>query len=150
MKPEGTMKTLQPVESMTNEEVLATFGTSEDPARRGFDEATQTRVFAHELVRARNRLAHYRTLYASFIEAGKPYMIENLDDDGTDNGRVPAKLVFSDDAGHVLELEDRPDVMVWTEPMLLDALVHERAIHDSFTELLDELEPALLQPKAAQ
>jgi hypothetical protein len=138
------IETLQPVETMTDEQVLATFGTSENPERRGFDEATQTRVLAYELVRARNRLAYYRALYASFVGAGKPYMVENLDDDTSGNG-VPAKLIFSDSADHVLEVEDRPDVIIWTEPMLLDALSQERAVHDFFTELLDELEPALLE-----
>jgi hypothetical protein len=37
------MDTLQPVESMTDDEILRTFATSEDPERRGFDEATYTR-----------------------------------------------------------------------------------------------------------
>jgi hypothetical protein len=138
------MDTLQPVESMTDDEMLAAFGTSEDPARRGFDEAAHTRVLAYELVRARNRLAYYRTLYASFVDAGKPFMVENLDDgDGASEGGIPAKLIFSDDAGRILEIDERPDVVIWTEPMLLDALTHERAILDFFTELLDELEPAL-------
>lgn len=137
------MDTLQPVESMTDAEMLATFGTSEEPARRGFDEATHTRVLAYELVRARNRLAYYRTLYASFIDAGKPFMVENLDDGDGVGGGIPAKLIFSDDAGHILEVEERPDVVIWTEPMLLDALAQERAVHDFFTELLDELGPAL-------
>lgn len=136
------MDTLQPVELMTDDEVLARFGTSEDPERRGFDEATHTRVLASELVRARNRLAYYRMLYASFVESGELFMIENLDDGASDGG-VPAKLVFTDDAGHVLEIEERPDVVIWTEPALLDALAEERAIHDFFTQLLDELEPAL-------
>jgi hypothetical protein len=139
------MDTLQPVESMTDSEVLATFGTAEDSERRGFDEVTHTRVMAYELVRARNRLASSRALYATFIEAGKPYMIENLDDGASDGG-VPAKLVFTDDVGHVLEIEDRPDVVIWTEPTLLDALILERAVHDFFTQLLDELEPALQEP----
>jgi hypothetical protein len=138
------MDTLQPVESMADAEVLATFGTSEDPERRGFDEASHTRVLAYELVRARNRLEYYRTLYDSFIGAGKPFMVENLDDgDGAIDGGVPVKLVFSERADHVQEIEDRPDVVIWTEPMLLDALTRERAILDFFTELLDELEPAL-------
>ena len=136
------MDTLQPVESMTDDEVLAKFGTSEDPGRRGFNEATRTRVLAYELVRARHRLAHYRALYSAFIEAGQPYMIENGNEPAVDGG-IPAKLIFSDDAGQVLEIEERPDVVIWTEPTLLDALSLERAVHDYFTELLDELEPAL-------
>jgi hypothetical protein len=139
------MDTLRPVESMTDDEVLATFGTSEEPDRRGFDEATHTRVLAYELVRGRNRLEYYRTLYAAFIEAGKPFMIEALDD-GSSDGGIPAKLIFSDDTGHVLDIEERQDVVIWTEPALLDALAQERAVHDFFTELLDELEPALREP----
>ena len=136
------MDTMQQVERMTDEQVLATFGTAEDPAGRGFDEATYTRVLAYELVRARSRLAYYRTLYASFAEVGKPYMIENLDE-AEDGEAVPAKLVFTDDTEHVLGLEDSADVIVWTEPELLDALMRERAVLDFFTDLLDELEPAL-------
>jgi len=133
------METLHPVESMTDEEVLATFGTSEDPESRGFDQVTHTRVIASELVRARNRLAYYRALYAAFIETGQPFMIENLDDESSD-GTIPAKLVFTEVADHVLEIAEQPEVVIWTEPVLLDALVQERAVHDFFTALLDELE----------
>ena len=136
------MDTRQQVETMTDEQVLANFGTAEDREGRGFDEATHTRVLAYELVRSRQRLAYYRTLYASFAEVGKPFMVENLDEN-LDGDGVPAKLVFSDDAEHVLGLEASADVVVWTEPELLDELVRERAIHDFFTGLLDELEPAL-------
>ena len=139
------MEILQPVESMTDEEVLATFGTSDDPEHRGFDEVIHTRVVATELVRARNRLAYYRTLYAAFIETGKPFMIENLDDDSSD-GTIPAKLVFTEDADHLAEIGEQPEVVIWTEPVLLDALAQERAVHDYFTALLDELEPAVQQP----
>jgi hypothetical protein len=133
---------LEPVEQMTDERVLSAFGTAEEPARRGFDEATYARVLAHELVRARVRLAHYRTLYAAFLQAGKRYMVENLDEVG-DGRVVPAKLVFSNDAEHVLGLEENADVVVWTEPELLYELARERTILDFFTGLLDELEPAL-------
>jgi hypothetical protein len=136
------METLHPVESMTDEEVLATFGTSEDPESRGFDQVTHTRVIASELVRARNRLAYYRALYAAFIETGQPFMIENLDDESSD-GTIPAKLVFTEVADHVLEIAEQPEVVIWTEPVLLDALVQERAVHDFFTALLDELELGL-------
>ena len=138
------MDTLQPVEAMSDEEVLATFGTAEDPDRRGFDEITHTRVMAYELVRARHRLAHFRALYAAFLEAGKPFMIENLNEEAAD-GRVPAKLVFTDDADHLREVAERPEVEIWTEPGLLDALAQERAIHDFFTALLNELEPAVMK-----
>lgn len=136
------MDTYQPVELLSDAEVLAKFGTAEAPDQRGFDEATQTRVFAFELVRARRRLAHYRTLYTSFAREGKPYMIETLDDT-LDDGGIPAKLVFSEDAEQALELSDDPDVIVWVEPLLLDALVRERAVLDFFNDLLDELEPAV-------
>ena len=136
------MATVRPVERMTDDEVLATFGTSEDPASQGFDAATYTRVMALELVRARGRLAHYRTLYAAFLAEGKPYMIENLDE-AQDGEAVPAKLLFSDDAEHVAGLEGSAEVIVWTEPELLDALAKERAILDYCTDLLNELEPAL-------
>jgi hypothetical protein len=142
---EDPMETLQPVEAMADEAVLDTFGTAAEPHRRGFDEATHTRVMAYELVRARHRLAHYQALYATFLEAGKPFMIENLDEAASDGG-IPAKLVFTADAEHVLELAERPEVEVWTEPALLDALVQERAILDFFTELLNELEPAVSSP----
>jgi len=137
------MDTHQPVELLSDAEVLAKFGTAEDPGRRGFDDETQTRVFAYELVRARGRLAHYRTLYTSFVHEGKPYMIETLDET-LDDGGVPAKLVFSDDAEQALELSDDPDVIVWVEPLLLDALTRERAVLDFFNDLLDELEPAVI------
>ena len=136
------MDTLGHVERMTDDEVLATFGTSEEFAHRGFDEATEARVLAYEMVRARGRLTYYRTLYAAFLEAGKPYMIENLDE-SQDGSTVPVKLVFSEDPDHVRGLEDSADVVVWTEPELLAALTQERTIHDFFTELLDEFEPKL-------
>ena len=136
------MEAARPVERMTDDEVLATFGTSEDPASQGFDAATHTRVMASELVRARGRLGHYRTLYAAFLAEGKRYMIENLNEVG-DAQAVPAKLVFSDDAEPMLGLEGSAAVIVWTEPELLGALAKERAVLDYYTDLLDELEPAL-------
>jgi hypothetical protein len=139
----GTVDTLQQVELMTDEQILSKFGTSEDPATRGFDEATYARVLAYELVRARDRLAFYRTLYATFIAEGKPYMVENLDE-SEDGDAVPAKLVFSEDPDHVGGLEESGDVVVWTEPALLEALERERGVHDFFAELLEELEPAVL------
>ena len=37
----------QSVESMTDDQVLSTFGTAEDDTRRGFDETTHTRVMAY-------------------------------------------------------------------------------------------------------
>ncbi len=136
------METLQQVEQMSDEQVLAAFGTTEDPAGRGFDEATYARVLAYELVRSRQRLTHYRTLYSSFIGEGKLYMVENLDEIGDGEG-IPAKLVFSDDPEHVSRLEETADVIVWTEPELLDELMRERAVQDFLTDLLDELVPAL-------
>jgi hypothetical protein len=137
------MDTRTPVQQMTDDEILTAFATTEDPAARGFDDATYARVLAYELIRARNRVAHYRTLYTSFAETGKPFMIENLDELDGDGGAVPVKLVFSDDPEHVRGLEEDAGVVVWTEPELLDALVQERAVLDYFTDLLDELDPAL-------
>ena len=136
------METRQQVERMTDDRVLAAFGTAEDPAARGFDDATYGRVLAYELVRARRRLTLYRALYAAFLEAGMPYLIENLDE-ARDGDAVPAKLVFSDDPDHVAGLEGRADVAVWTEPELLHELATERAVQDFFADLLDELAPAL-------
>jgi hypothetical protein len=130
------------VEQMNDQELLTTFGTSEDPERRGFDEETWARVVAHELVRSRHRLAHYRALYAAFLEADKPYMIENLDEIG-DGQAVPAKVAFTDDVEQVMGLEESEDVVVWTEPDLLDGLSQERGVLDFLTGLLDELEPAV-------
>jgi hypothetical protein len=130
------------VQRMTDEQLLATFGTAEDPVDRGFDDATQARVLAYELVRARSRVAFYRTLYASFIEAGQPYMIENLAETGNGD-TVPVKLTFTDDATKARRLEERSGVTVWTEPELLDALTQERAILDFFTTMLGEFVPAL-------
>ena len=140
------METLQRVEQMSDEQVLAAFGTAEESTARGYDEATEARVLARELVRARHRLAFYRTLYGTFVEVGKPYMIENLDETQNGEGAVPAKLVFSDDAAHVAGLEETGNVVVWTEPDLLQSLTQERAILDFFTDLLDELMIARQEP----
>lgn len=126
------------VAEMSDEEVLAAFGTAEDPARRGFDEETQLRVLAHELVKARGRLSYYRTLYSSFVPEGKRFMIENLAD-GDDVEGLPVKLAFTDDEEHARELELSDDVVVWMEGELLDALRQELMLHDYFTDLLDEL-----------
>ena len=136
------MDTQQQVERMSDEQVLATFGTAEEPARRGFDDATYARVLAYELVRSRQRLAYYRTLYAAFMEQGAAYMIENLDE-SQDGDAVPVKLVFADDPHELPGLGDGPEVVVWSEPALLNELTEERAVHDYLTGLLDELEPAL-------
>jgi hypothetical protein len=128
----------QAVEDMTDADVLTAFDTAADPTGRGFDDATQLRVLASELVRARNRVATYRALYASFLAEGKHYLIENVAEDAVVAG-VPAKLVFTDDAARAQALEDHGDVVVWTEPDLLATLTQERVIQDFFTELLDEL-----------
>ena len=40
------METLQLVETMSDDQVLATFGTAEDPIGRGFDDATHTSVIS--------------------------------------------------------------------------------------------------------
>ena len=137
------MDTQQQVERMTDEQVLATFGTAEDPAGRGFDEATYGRVLAYELVRSRRRLTHYRTLYTAFVEEGAPYMVENLDE-VPDGNAVPVKLAFAEDPDEVQGLEAGAEVVVWSEPELLAELAQERAVHDFLTGLLDEIEPALL------
>jgi hypothetical protein len=100
---------------------------------------------ASELIRARERLAHYRTLYAAFLEAGEPFMIENLDEAGG-AGAVPAKLVFTDDPGSAQASAPSADVVVWSEAALLDALARERTIADFFTNVLDELESAASTP----
>lgn len=128
----------QPVEELSDDELLAAFGTTPDLAGRGFDEETQMRVLAHELVRARDRLGYYRTLYASFVPENKRFMIENLDEEG-DGGDRPVKLVFTNDESQALELESNADVAVWTEQELLDALKQELTLHDYFTDLLNEL-----------
>ncbi len=134
------MDTEQSVETLSDEQVLAAFGMATDPAAWGFDATTQARVLAFELVRARNRVDHYRALYATFLEAGKPYMVENLDDAG-DGAGLPAKLVFTDDVDHVAELEANGAVEIWTELELLRALTQERTVQEFFTDLLDELLP---------
>jgi hypothetical protein len=128
------------VEAMTDAQTLAAFGTGAEAATRGFDAAIHTRVMATELVRARERLAHYRTLYAAFLDAGEPIMIENLDEVGK-AGAVPAKLVFTDDPTPVQAGAASAEVVVWTEAALLEALTRERIIADFFTKVLDEREP---------
>ena len=125
---------------MSDSEVLAAFEMGTDAESRGFDEATHTRVMVTEMVRARQRLSHYRTLYAAFLEAGEPVMIENLDENAA-TGTVPAKLVFTD----TIPVEggaEGANVTVWTEAPLLEALSREHTIADYFTALLDEREPA--------
>jgi hypothetical protein len=72
-------------------------------------------------------------------------MIENLDE-RTSEAVIPVKLVFTSDASHVIEIQEQPDVAIWTEPTLLDALAQERHILDFFTLLLNELELALQEP----
>jgi hypothetical protein len=141
--PEEPMERRPSVEAMSDAQALATFGTGADATNCGFDEATHTRVMAAEMVRARQRLAHYRTLYAAFLEAGEPVMIENLDEAG--QSAVPAKLVFTDTLP-VQEGVDPAGVVVWTEATLLEALARERTIADFFTKLLDELEPVRQAP----
>jgi hypothetical protein len=140
------MDVRQSVEQMSDSEILAAFGMGEGMAGRGFDTATQARVFADELIRSRGRFAQYRALYAAFIEAGQPYMVENLDEIG-DGAAVPAKLVFSGGPPGP-EVDADPMLMVWTERTLLEALVEERAIQDFFISLLDELEPELAEQAA--
>ena len=135
-----TMDSEQSVESLSDEQVLVAFGMAADSAGWGFDAATQARVFAFELVRARHRVAHYRALYATFLDAGQPYMVENLDDAGDGTG-LPAKLVFTDDVEQVAQLEANGEVEIWTELELLRVLTQERTVQEFFTDLLDELLP---------
>ena len=132
---------------MSDATVLAAFATGADSATRGFDEATHTRVMATEMVRARQRLAHYRTLYAAFLEAGEPMMIENLDE-VADAGANPAKLVFTDTIP-VGGNAEAANVTVWTEATLLDSLARERTIADFFIAVLDEVEPQQQTPPTA-
>jgi hypothetical protein len=72
-------------------------------------------------------------------------VIENLNDQDADD-HVPAKLVFADDLSEIEQVGETDGIAVWTEPDLLIALSHERAIVDYFTELLDELAPAVQRP----
>ena len=138
------MDDVQLVEFMSDGEVLSTFGAAGADGDSTVDSAIYAQVMATELVRARNRVNLYRTLYASFLEAGKPFMVENLDDepDGEIDG-IPVKLVFSDDPDHVRGLEEAGNVNVWSEPELLEALTQERAVQQYFTDLLQELELAM-------
>jgi len=135
------MQTRRSFEHMADAEILASLGMGAGPAGRGFDAPTQARVFADGLVRSRGRFAHSRALYAAFVAAGKPYMVENLDEEG-DGRVVPAKLLFADDPPGP-EVEESPLAVVWTERTLLAALAEERAIQDYFAGLLDEIAPTL-------
>lgn len=141
------MDVSQPVEQMADEEILRSLGMTDDPDGRGFDDETQARVFADELIRSRGRFAQYRALYAAYLGADRPFMIENLDEIG-DGKAIPAKLVFSDEPPGA-EVEADPTLMVWTERSLLEALTEERAIQDFFANLLDELIPELAGPATA-
>jgi hypothetical protein len=126
-----------PFDLRTDADILSTFGMSEGGADRGFDTLTQSRVYADGLVRARGRFAHYRTLYAAFIEGDSLFMIENLDDANKSQDR-PAKLIFADQEPGA-DLSTNPQIVVWTERSLLEALTDEQAIQDFFADLLDEL-----------
>ena len=133
----------QPIEQLSDDDLLRAFDTAEGPDRRGFDTATQLRVLAHELMAARGRLAYYRTLYSSFLPAGHRFMIENLADDEEDGAdTVPAKLVFTSDINEVMELQENEAVTVWTEDELLDMLRQQVILHDYFTDLLAEMAEA--------
>src|SRR5690349_469017 len=99
------MESERSVIQMSNDEVLTLFRTATDPAGRGFDEKMLARVWAYEFVRARARIAHYRALYTAFVDGGKHYMIERLNEDGSDSV-VPAKLIFTDDPDDLFEVEE--------------------------------------------
>jgi hypothetical protein len=133
------METEHSVSQMGDAAVLARFGTTMEPAGRGFDETAHARVWAYEYVRARARLAHYRALYAAWMEGGKHYMIENLDE-RTAAVAVPAKLVFTDDPDDLFLVDEGVEVIVWTERTLLSELAEQRAILDG---VLDEFQPAV-------
>ena len=128
-------------EQMADEEIRSAVGMTIDADGGGVAATTQARVFATELIRSRGRFTHHRTLYAAFITAGKPYMVENLDEIG-DGRAIPAKLVFLDEAPGP-EVTADPLLRVWTERALLEALTEERAIQDYFAAFLDELAPRL-------
>ncbi len=126
-----------PFDLRSDAEIRSTFGMSAGEAGRGFDAATQSRVYADELIRSRGRYAHYRTLYAAFVGGESRFMLENLDETGDGVG-TPAKLAFADvEPGP--EVAANPLIMVWTERALLEALTEERAMQDFFADLLDEL-----------
>ena len=130
-----------PFEQLSDGEILASLGMTAGEEGRGFDAATQARVYADGFLRSRGRFANYRALYAAFIDAGRPYMVENLDEAG-DGAAVPAKLLFADEVP-APEVAENPFARVWTERTLLGVLSEERAIQDFFAELLDELAPSL-------
>lgn len=139
----GIMAEQRSVEQMSDGEILAAVGAGPDPASQGYDPPTAARVWGTELVRARSRLAHYRTLYVALVDAGRPYVIENLDEAA---GTRPAKLIFSDDAADLRAVATRSDISVWTEATLLDQLVKERATLDFFSGVLDEFLVGVTQP----
>jgi hypothetical protein len=129
-----------PFDLRTDADILSTFGMGAGAAERGFDTLTQSRVYADGLVRARGRFAHYRTLYVAFVEGDSQFMIENLEDSSNGQDR-PAKLIFTDQEPGP-ETAANPQIVVWTERTLLEALTDERAIQDFFADLLDELAAA--------
>lgn len=129
-----------PFDLRSTADILSTFGMRAGDAGRGFDTETQSRVYADGLIRSRGRFAHYRTLYAAFIDGGSPFMIETLDEADASHDRA-AKLVFVDHEPGP-EVADNPLMVVWTERLLLDALTHERSVQDFFADLLDELAAA--------
>lgn len=118
-------------------DILSDFGMTAGETGRGFDTATQRRVYADGLIRSRGRFAQHRALYAAFVEGGSLYMVENLAE-ASDDRESPAKLVFTDDEPGP-DVAANPLLVVWTERGLLEALTDERAIQDFFADLLDEL-----------
>jgi hypothetical protein len=133
------MMTQVSFELLTDAEIREAAGLPETTLDRDVDDATQARVFADALIRARGRFASYRALYAAFSSAGRPFMVENLDEIG-DGAAEPAKLIFADEDPSA-ETGANPTLKVWTERSLLAALGEERAIQDFFAGLLDELAP---------
>jgi hypothetical protein len=132
-----------PFDLRSDADILKTFGMSAGEAGRGFDTATQSRVYADGLLRSRGRFAQHRALYAAFVEGGSQFMIENLDE-ASDGQEIPAKLTFTDEEPGP-EVVANPLLVVWTERMLLEALTDERAIQDFFADLLEELATASIE-----
>ena len=126
-----------PFENQSDATILSQLGMSAGAAGRGFDTATQCRVYADALIRSRGRFAHIRTLYAAFVGGESLFMLENLDEVGDSVG-TPAKLAFADEEPGP-EVAANPLIMVWTERALLEALTEERAMQEFFGDLLDEL-----------
>ena len=67
-------------------------------------------------------MVRYRAHSASSLAAGKPDLRENVAEDAVANG-VPVPLVFTGAAEEAPRLHEQGDVVVWTEPEVLDTLM---------------------------